>query len=150
MARAVVAILGLVVVGFLAVQGLDAGLATAGDTRDIDSESWTPNAGSITDLANSNLENAYYTDQVEVFDSNDNRMVDGDDYIWYEQNGTIKTVTGGDLDGESSATINYEFQITSENDRAIGKALSVLPRFIEVGILLGGAILLLLFLKGVS
>lgn len=150
MARAVVALLGLVVVGILAVHGFDAGLATAGDDRAITGEQFTPNAGTVQELENSNRAGVYYDEQVTVINDSSDRMVAGVDYEWYEHNGTIKPLAGGGLDGATNAEIDYTFHVPSDNQRGIADALGVTPFILEMAIPLGGVILVLLFLKGLA
>lgn len=148
MARAVVAILGIVLVGAVAVWGLQAAAASAGEQRTITGESWTPEAGSVTQLDHSGLPNAYYADSVTVEDSNGNLMDAGVDYEWFEDNGTIKALSGGGLDGETSATIDYEYRQTTENQRALIGIVAMLPRILGIVAPLLGVALLLLFLRG--
>lgn len=40
-------------------------------------------------------------------------MTEGDDYQWFESNGTIKTLSGGQLAGDSTANITYEYSQTN-------------------------------------
>lgn len=147
MSRAVVAILGIVLVGGVAVFGLQAAAADAGDKTTIEEETFTPTTGEITVLEHSNLNDTYYDETVTVLDGNNDRVDAGTDYVWYERNGTIKPLPGGELDGASGASITYEYQTTSSDQRAIIGITSMLPRVMGVLTPLLGVALLLLFLK---
>lgn len=145
----VVAIFGLVVVAMITVYGFQAALADAGERNTVVNETFTPSAGTITELENSNLNGAYYENTTSVYNdaSPPDEMDRGTDYRWYESNGTVEAVSGGGLDGESSATISYQYQQTTGEQRGIAKVLSMLGPFLEVGMILGGVMLLLAFLK---
>lgn len=148
MSRAIIAIMSIVVVGAIAVWGLQAAAANAGTDHDITDESWTPDAGNVTTLNHSNLEHTYYDETVTVHDSNGNLMDVGQDYVWYESNGTIKTVAGGDLDGETSATIDYGYQTTTSDDRALIKVVGIFPQVLGALVPLFGVAMLLIILNG--
>lgn len=148
MSRAVVAILGIVLVGGVAVWGLQAAAADAGQQTTIDDESFTPTAGSVTTLEHSGLDNTYYAETVEVRDGNNDLVDPGEDYVWFEGNGTIKTVSGGALDGASSASITYAYQTTTSDQRALIGITAMLPEVMGVLVPVLGVGLLLLFLKG--
>lgn len=144
----VVAIFGLVVVAMLAAYGFQAALADAGEDYTVVNETFTPGAGTITELENSNLTGGYYDNATEVYDGNGTEMDAGTDYTWLESNGTIRTLAGGGLDGDSEATITYSYQQTSKEQRGIAKALTALGPLVEVGMILGGVMLLLGILRG--
>lgn len=148
MTRAVIAIMAIVVVGAISVWGLQAATANAGEETQISDESFTPDAGAVTQLQHSNLSNTYYGDSVTVRDSGGTIVDAGEDYIWNEGNGTIKTVSGGALDGDSSATIDYDYQRTTEDQRALIGIAAMLPRLLGVLVPVLGVALLLIFLGG--
>jgi len=127
MARGIIAIMIILVVLAGGVYALDAAANSAGEDRDISGETFTPTAGSVTTLDHSNLADAEYQDRVTVEDSNGNLVDPGADYVWFQDNGTIKTVTGGALDGESSATVDYEYQTSTEQTRAIASVTAQIP-----------------------
>lgn len=87
----------------------DAALHSAGEQYDVQKESWTPNAGNVTALNQSNLDGVRYDRHVNVWDENATKMVDGEDYEWFHTNGTVKALTGGRLDGDASAEITYGY-----------------------------------------
>lgn len=148
MTRAVVAIIGIVLVGGVAVWGLQAAAADAGAETTIDGETFTPDAGNVTELDHSNLADTYYSESVTVRDGGGNLVDPGADYVWDEDNGTIQTVSGGALDGASSATISYDYQTTTSDQNALIGITAMLPRVMGVLAPLLGVALLLLFLKG--
>jgi len=117
------------------VVGLDAALADAGTREEISDESFTPNAGTVQSLDRSNLGNTvYYDSNVSVRDENGERSFEGTDYEWFESNGTIKPLVGGNLDGDASATIDYAYRETTERQRTMAQLAAVVPQ--------GGALIL--------
>lgn len=143
MARVVVAVAMLVILASGSVVAFDTALKEGGERTAIAGESWTPNAGSVTTLNDSNEPNALYDENVTVRDSNGNEVEPGSDYQWFAANGTIKTVQGGALDGESSAEIDYGYDTTTQNQRDMATLLSEIPSVIALAI---PAVLVLLLL----
>lgn len=131
MAKAIFAALALVILAIAGVQLFQAGLATAGDKQEISDESFTPTAGSLTTLDRSDLDNAYYSDTVNVQDENGSQSFNGTDYIWFQDNGTIKPLTGGNLDGDASATIDYSYRKTTAEQRGFAQMLSTVPQMLS-------------------
>lgn len=148
MSRAVVAILGIVLVGVIGIYAAQAGLANASEDRTVDNETWTPTVGVVTELDHSNQTGATYGGEVDIWDENGTVMTNGTDYEWYDGNGTVKALAGGGLDGDSTATITYGFQQTSEEQRALAGIVAMLPRALGILIPLLGVALLFAFLKG--
>lgn len=119
-------IVALVAVAILLVSGAvatSAAFTESGEQTAVESESFTPDAGNITVLDDSNFPNAIYANDVVVRNSAGARMAPGEDYVWFDENGTVGTVTGGDLDGEQSASITYSYSEPSENSRGIATLL---------------------------
>lgn len=125
--KAAVVALALIVLAIAGVQLFQAGLATAGQKEVISDESFTPTAGSVEQLDRSNLNNAYYNDTVNVEDENGSRSFNGTDYIWFQENGTIKPLAGGNLDGDASATIDYSYRRTTAEQRGFAQMLATIP-----------------------
>lgn len=148
MARAIVAILAIVLLVGVSIFAYQAAIAEAGEDTVVTNESWTPTAGSVTQLDNSNQEGAYYGNDTTVFDSTDSLMDRGADYRWFADNGTVKAVAGGDLDGESSATISYTYQQTTAEQRGLFNLATQMPNVLAALIPLLGVALLLKFLTG--
>lgn len=85
----------------------------------ITNETWIPDAGNITTLEDSNLSRAYYDENVTVYDENETLIEPTGNYTWYQSNGTIKALSGGDLDGDANATISYDYQRASTTSTGI-------------------------------
>jgi len=148
MSRAIIAIFGIILIGVVSVAALQAAVANAGDNRIVVNETWTPDAGTVTELDESKQNGAYYSNQTTVYDSTNVEMERGVDYEWYEDNGTVKALAGGGLDGESSATISFTYQQTTSEQRALAAIPSKIPNIIGVLTPLLGVALLFMFLKG--
>lgn len=147
MSRAFIAIISIVFVIGVGIWGLQAAVADAGTDHDIDGESWTPNAGNVTTLDHSNLNHTYYDAAVTVYDSNNNKVNPGEDYVWFDHNGTVKAVSGGALDGETSATIDYSYQTTTSDERSLIRMVGHIPQVLGGLIPLFGVALLFMILK---
>lgn len=148
MSRAVVAIMAIVVVGFFAVVGFQAAVDSAGADKEITAESFTPSAGSVTTLDHSNLDHTHYDATVDVRDSNGELMDPENDYVWFQDNGTIKTITGGDLDGETNAEIDYGYETTTTEQRQLARIPAMLPRALGALLPVLGVALLLIITRG--
>jgi len=148
MSRSVVAVLALVILATAGVWGLQASLETAGQDQTVVNETWTPTAGSVTTLDESNRDGAYYDHNVTVYDTSGAEVDRGDDYRWYPGNGTVEAVAGGELDGDRSANITYGYQQTTGEQRAIAAALGRIPQFIGLIIPVAAVVLFLAFLRG--
>lgn len=141
----------LVAVGILIVGGYTAmshanAEATPGTT--VTNETWTPNTGTFVELDNSRLNQTFYDANVTVYNSTDAEMTAGADYVWDDsfEEGTIKAVTGGNLDGEPNATVTYTYHEPSNTQRGViqivGYTEYITPWLlyaIIVGLVLGAA-----------
>lgn len=116
--RAILAVVAVAVILSVGIGATDAALSSSGRETAIDDESWTPDAGNVTELDESNIANARYSDTVTVT-RNSKEMTDGVDYEWYADNGTVKALEGGDLDGVSSASIDYAFTLPTDQQQDI-------------------------------
>lgn len=127
--RVILTILGIIIlsmVGFIAIQGV---WQENEELTTIENETFTPaNATNITALNDSNLPAADYNSTVTVRDSTDTVMDNGTDYRWIEHNGTVQTVKGGGLDGESSANITYGYRRPPDDIAGWGWALAHIPK----------------------
>lgn len=148
MARALVAIFALIIVAAGGVYGLEAALQTAGDDRTITRESFTPDPDVVIELDNSNRDNVYYDRQVAVFNNSDVRMVEGVDYIWFHENGTIKPLSGGNLASDVNGEITYNFSVPTESQRGLTSILGLLPQVIGLVIPAFVVVIALAFLRG--
>ena len=108
----------IVVMAFVVLIGgagaMDAALGEGGERNDIENETFEPVGGETTELENSNLENAEYDEFVTVVSDQGEEFVDGEDYHWHDNNGTITTIEGSDLDAENNAEISYGFGLPTD------------------------------------
>lgn len=146
--RIVIMFLVLAICATAAAPALSATLNEAGDDETITNESFTPKAGSVTTLERSSLSNTKYVDDVAVFDDGNDRVFEPDDYQWFERNGTIKTVTGGQLDGATSATVTYSYQQTTERQRGFASMFSQIPRVMGLALPALALLTALIFFRG--
>jgi len=147
MSRVVVVFIALAVLAMVGVSAYDASLAEAGEDFIVTNETFTPDSGNVTNLSESNRGGVYYSDNATVYDENHTRMDYGTDYVWFTDNGTIKTLSGGGLDGDSNATVSYEYQVTTESQRDLTALLGQVPRVFGFALPFG-ALLFLLYLAG--
>lgn len=148
MSRAVVGLLALVILSIGGVYATQAALENAGEDHFVTNETWTPDAGNVTTLEESNRNGAYYDTNVTVYDENGTEMDSGTDYKWYTGNGTVKALVGGGLDGDSSATISYGFQQTTAEQRALAGTLAKIPGMLGLILPVGLAVFFFAFLRG--
>jgi hypothetical protein len=132
------AIIVVVAVALLLVTGLaavDAAVTSAGDETTVTNETWTPDAGNVSTLSASNQDLTQYAPdrprEIQVFDENGSPVASPGDYVWNQDNGTIKAVTGGELDGDASANISYSYseitQYQAQTGSTIGEAFAAGP-----------------------
>lgn len=129
-ARVFVALFGFVIIAGIAIYGGQAALSDAGDDVTVTNETWTPDAGNWTDLDKSNIEFASYDETVTVRDENETLMDRGTDYDWNSTDGTVFTIIGGGLDGDANATITYDYQVSTGQQRTFAATLGVLPQVV--------------------
>lgn len=146
--RVILAVLAIAMLAIVGAHGFEAALETAGEDHTITNETWTPTAGSVTVLDESNRKGAYYAHNVTVYDENDTEVDPGKDYKWFVGNGTIKALSGGELEGDANASITYEFEQTSETQREFAGLLSHIPRVIGLALPAFVVVILLVFLRG--
>jgi hypothetical protein len=139
----IIAIFGLVVLG-----GTQAALTSAAESFTNTNETWTPNAGSVTALDDSKLDGADYEETVTVYNSSDVLMSNQTDYTWFAGNGTIKALSGGDLDGEASATVSYNYTRPPADARRAGTIAAQLPRLMGALALLIPVVLFFALIRG--
>jgi hypothetical protein len=140
--RIVIAVALLLILAGGATVAYQSALEEGGEQTALDNESWSPDAGNVTTLSDSGLD-VFYDETVDVRDSNGNTMEAGVDYEWFATNGTVKALSGGDLDGESTAYIDYGYSNPTEQQRERAALLSNLPTVI--GIAIPGVAALILF-----
>lgn len=148
MSRAIVAALALIILAISGAYAVEASLESAGDDHTITNESFTPTADTVIALSESNRGRAYYNHNVTVYDDTTTEMDPGTDYTWFVGNGTIKPLSGGDLAGDTSATITYGYQLPSEREQTMATLLSYIPQLLGLFIPAIGLIIFLAFLRG--
>lgn len=148
MPRVLLAFLAIGVLAMMAMGGLQAGLENAGEDHTVTNESWTPNPGTITELSESNRTGAYYANSVTVRDENGSIVAAGEDYRWYVENGTVEALAGGELDGDSEATITYSFQQTTADQREWAAVMAQIPRAGGAMLLLAPVLFLIVLFRG--
>jgi hypothetical protein len=134
MARVVLVVVVFAILAASSAVIFQVSMEEGADRVEIEGESWSPNAGSVTTLDHSNRDDAFYENETIVRDSNGNEVDRGTDYEWYDINGTVKAVSGGALDGESSATIDYQFANTTAEQRAYNNMLSNVPTLLGLAL----------------
>ena len=153
-------IVPVVAVGVLLLAGAFAvGYAggEAGQRYSLDDESWTANPGNETNLSQSYVANASYESTVVVNDSdcsdgglegggdgNCEQLRPGEDYVWNNENGTIRATENGSMDEGEQATIDYAYGVPNDQQQAlIGvfatgyEILAPLVMILMVGVALG-------------
>jgi len=130
MPRAIAAMFALLIVAFGGVYATQAALEGAGDNIFVENETWTPSAGSVTVLDDSEQTGAYYDTNVTVRDENDTVVDVGTDYEWFSGNGTVKALSGGELDGDANASITYGYSQTTGEQRAFAGLLGDLSAYV--------------------
>lgn len=104
------------------VAAVDLGVAETGQQESV-SESFTPPTTSGTTVLNqSQLDGVRYfpVENITVTDENGTLMVPSEDFAWDRPNGTVETLAGGRLAGDSSANIEYGYRLTSDTAEGIG------------------------------
>lgn len=115
MVRSVIFVVVMASVVLLGGMGaMTAALGEGGERTAIENESFEPVGGETTELEHSNIDNAEYDETVTVVDNQDNEFIEGEDYEWHEENGTITTINGSSLAEESNAYIDYAFGVPTD------------------------------------
>jgi hypothetical protein len=148
----VVAVAVLLLAGALAV-GYAGG--EAGQRYSVDNETWRGDPGNETNLSQSYVANASYGSTVTVRDSNCGdgvtngdtnceQLRPGEDYVWNNENGTIKATENGSINDSEESTISYRYGVpTDQQQRLVGvfatgyQALAPLVVILMVGVALG-------------
>jgi|APHM01.1.fsa_nt_gi hypothetical protein len=139
--------LALVVLAAGGVTGMEAALDDAGPQTEITDEQFTPSAGTVQQLDESNRDGATYSESVSVADENGTQSVAGTDFVFFSQNGTIKPLTGGNLDGDSSATVSYSFREPTDTQVGFATTFSQIPAVLP---LIGVVVVALAFIRALG
>jgi len=129
MARIVIAVIALAILGIIAPVALQAALEDTGD-RSAVNESFTPQSGQVSNLSSSNVEGRFYDAEsnITVIDENGAVMAQPEDYFWFARNGTIKTNASGDLAGDSEGFVDYGFVDSDDQARQAADLVAWVPR----------------------
>jgi len=131
----------------VAVAGYEASLSEAGEAYLVVNETFAPDAGNVTTLDESNNDQYYYDENVSVY--TDGSLLDaGTDYKWFTDNGTVKTLAGGSLDGKASANITYGYQQTTQTQRDLTALTGQVPRLMGFALPIGVLMFLLFLVRG--
>lgn len=141
-------VLAVVVLGLFLVVGLTAVNQQFTETgADINTtESFVADPGNVTQLNGSNIEGAFYDERVTVTDDKGRLVTEGEDYLWYQQNGTIKTLQGGALSDGENVTISYRYSAPTPQARGFLSILTTpyqVLRYLPL-VLVGLAVLMVL------
>lgn len=118
MSRIIIAAVGLMLVLFGGAFAAEKAYVRSGPVYNIEGEELLPpggkndqfEAGDVLTPSNGDLDDAEYHDTVTVRNTSSTvRMIEHQDYQWFESNGTIKVLSGGRLVGSESMSIDYTF-----------------------------------------
>lgn len=124
----VLAIMILLIFGLPALQGgLYDSAENTGNETTITNETFTVNHDTITQLNDSDIDRAVYTDNTTVYQSG-SEYEQGVDYIWYRGNGTVEPLSSGDLTNNTDANITYSYHYTTETQNRVTNMASVFTR----------------------
>lgn len=128
--------------------------AVTGEQQVILNETWVPNTATATNLVQSNLAGVIY-DPNPVVKTNGTTTpkvltVEGIDYKFYNTNGTVQAIAGGQLDGLTDASIDYSYVAPSKAAQTqltmlagvIQSVGAILPLLLIVVGLIGSLVLL--------
>ena len=106
--------------------------SVAGEQQTVLNETWIPNTAAATTLVHSDLAGVIY-DPYPVVKTNGTTTpkiltVDGVDYTFYNNNGTVQAIAGGKLDGLSNASIDYMYVAPN---KAASTQLTMLANLIQ-------------------
>lgn len=115
-AKLILATVAVAVIVLAGAAAVDAGVSATGQQQTF-SESFVPSAGAVTALDQSELDPVRYFHESNVTVTNGSGVVmaAGVDYEWIRSNGTVETLAGGRLDGDSTADITYGYRATSSD-----------------------------------
>lgn len=114
-------VLIFILIPILAISGIyavNSSFEDAGVDGEITGERFDgPAGGGLVSLEQSNRQNVFYRGTVTVYNENGNLTVEGTDYIWHQDNGTLEVLAGGELDGVNNAEIDYGYDVPTVERR---------------------------------
>jgi hypothetical protein len=114
----VISLVALALLAIVGVAAVQAAVVETGQQQSVDGEQFAPDPGNYIELENSNIDGATYDPTPVVRTANGQIVQEGDDYEWNRSDGTIKTIEGEALEG-NTATIDYSWTQPSETQRNI-------------------------------
>lgn len=146
--RQLFAFVALVILAIMAVAGFQMALINAGEDVTVVNETFTPSADTVITLDDSNIDGAFYEESVVVYNNSSVEMTEGTDYTWFQKNGTIKPLSGGDLAPDDEGTITYSYQETTQEQRDMAQILGFLPEILGFALPLLALLAFLVFARG--
>lgn len=149
MSRVILAFVAIAILSMAGVAAYEASLAEAGEDKLEVNETFVPDAGNVTTLDESNRNGVYYAQNVTVYESHQ-QLEPGVDYRWIADNGSVKALAGGQLDGASSANITYAYQVTTQAQRDLAGVAGQVPRLAGLALPIGALLFLMLLVRGAA
>lgn len=136
MARAILAAVFFIILMTVGASAISYQGEVLGHTYDsnetINADSSAFAAGEVYETTNANIDDAVYDDdsKIVVTDANGVEVVEGEDYEWNENNGTIAILSGSSLTDDASLDIEYGFTIRSDQQ---GEVLNIVGGQMGIG-----------------
>lgn len=114
---------------------------TSAEKRTID-ENFSPSPG-VIELEHSNLANVSYVEQVRVRSNvtaggeEEILVVEGTDYLWHSNNGTIEVLSGSRLSDGGDANVTYAYYAQSSFQRDMANISATLFEIAPLLVLIG-------------
>lgn len=119
------AIIGLIVVAIVVVGGAAMAQFAYEDTGDLQSQTESFNAsneGDLVILNESNRQGVFYGDTANVTNESGELMLEGQDYEWFESNGTLQVQSQSLVN--DTATVDYNYRIPSQQQTQMASFLA--------------------------
>lgn len=105
--------------------GLNQGGAVVLDAESVTNESITVNYSDTVQVSQTGW-GYEYNDSVTVYNSSGVELVDGTDYEWYQDNGSVAWFDTPDTTDGETATISYTYEKPPESSKAMATTVSAL------------------------
>lgn len=102
--------------------GVQYSMQEAGTQHNYTEEFDTGTVGSTVTFNESNIDRVYYTERVTVTNESGENMLEGDDFEWYQENGTLK-VSSSDLANNVNAQIDYSLRNPTDSQHTFATIL---------------------------
>lgn len=117
--RIIIALVLVAVFMVVGVSAVDEAFTDSGQTVDIEGETLnTGSVGTVEELEQSKVGGAFYDEKVTIKNGSSILMNQGDDYTWFENNGTFK-IESSALANENGVTVDYTYAIPNQNQTEI-------------------------------